>query len=87
MRPFLDCLDLNCVHLNLSMCDYIPEERDSGVMELTLLCFDTEPILQESLQHLPDMLEMLSGVLGKVQSIIQVNINKTAQHIFKNVIN
>jgi len=56
-------------------------------MELTLLCFDIEPILQESLQHLPDMLDMLGGVLGKDQNIIQVHIHKMAQHISKKVIN
>lgn len=45
----------------------------TGGVELSLLCFDEQAILQEPIEDLSDMLDVFSLVLGEDEDIVKVD--------------
>lgn len=55
-RPLCNCVNLGGVHKQLSLGNNITQERNSGCMKLTFLCFDKEFVLPQPLEDLMNML-------------------------------
>lgn len=47
-------------------------------MKLTFLSFDEQFVLQQSLEHLPDMLDMFLQGSGEYQDVVKVDRKQTS---------
>jgi len=80
--PICHCLDLLWVSPYLPTLNDVSQKTEGMGVELTLLGFHIELVLQESLENLTDMGDMVGHILGKNKNVIQVNKNKTSEEIF-----
>lgn len=62
------------------------QEGSLSYMEFTLFPFHEQTVLDESFQHLPDMLDVELWGLRKDQDVIQINVHKLIQHISQYII-
>jgi hypothetical protein len=77
LRPIHLCFHLSRIHLVISLSDDISQERDCRAVELTLLGFHKQLVLQEALKDLSDMKNMFLGRPGKKQDVVKVGELKT----------
>ena len=54
-------------------------------MELALLCYYKQLVLQEALKNLSDVDHMFLGGAGEDEDVIMVDKNKLVQHVAENV--
>jgi hypothetical protein len=65
LKPIHHCFHLSRIHLNIALSNDISHKDDRRAVELTLLGFHKQLVLQETLKDLSDMEYMFLGRLGK----------------------
>ena len=75
------------IHLYTPCSNDVTQKGDGGAMELALLCFYKQLVLQKASENLSDVEHMFFGGAGEDEDVIEVDKDEPVHHVTENIIN